>query len=164
MSNQDIFDQFREQADQLRETPSADTWSRIEHRLQADRPKIERTRVRHIRRQAPAPLSIAAGIALLIGLSVVFLWTSEQSATPAAIVAQATPLEWEELILTPTETSPTEVVEIAATLDRPAITKPIEEGRASQRLVAKNEVRSNGEINHSQQDSARRKQEERMGR
>ncbi|MEL7222750.1 MAG: hypothetical protein AAGJ93_15620 [Bacteroidota bacterium] len=161
MSNKDIFEQIKSEAQNIRETPSPEAWSRIEQRLQADRPSIERGRVRTLK-QGFQPMSIAAGLALLLGLSVVFMWMTDQQQTSDPI-AQASTLEWEELALTPTATQSTEPIAIAANNPQPIARKPIAEGSPNQKLIAKHDVRPSGTIYNSQADSARNA-ERRMSR
>jgi hypothetical protein len=157
MSNKDIFDHFKEEADKIRETPSPEAWSRIEQRLQASRPSIQRTRIRTMGSRLH-PMSLAAGIALLLGLSVVFMWmTDQQKATTP--IAQADTLEWEELSLTPPTSNSTEVIAIATSHPQPVARKPIAEGNSNQRLIAKQEVRMPSNSYNSQADSSRNVEE-----
>lgn len=135
MAKKDIFDLFKEKSEQLEQEPSPQAWARIERRIPASRPAVKRARVR----QMPQPLSIAAGLALLLGLSVVFMWLSDQG-TPSALAQQNVQYELEELSLVVDDES-INMVEKAQTHFPTSPSKPIVEGRASQRLVAKNDLR-----------------------
>lgn len=134
MAKKDIFDLFREKSDELEQKPSAQAWARIESKMAAKRPSMVRpTRVRKL----PQPLGIAAALALLLGLSVVFMWLSEQN-HQGVLAHQQLPLELEELQIIVDDQSSSAVEKTPAHLDI-IPTKPIIEGNSSQKLVAKQE-------------------------
>jgi hypothetical protein len=157
MSKLDIFDHFKEEADKIREMPSPEAWSRIEQRLQASRPSIQRARIKTMGPRLH-PMSLAAGIALILGFAVIFMWMSDQQHALAPI-AQTDTLEWEELSLTPTSSNATEVIAIATSHPQPLVVNPIDEGTSNQRLVAKKEVYMPSGNKHNQLDSARNVEE-----
>jgi hypothetical protein len=142
MAKKDIFDLFREKSEELEQMPSPQAWARIESRMAAKRPSVSRpSRVR----QLPRPLGIAAALALLLGLSVVFMWLSEQGQT-GVLAHQQIPLELEELQIIVDDQSTSGVENAPSHLDiTPA--KPIVEGTASQKLVAKKESFREGGAN-----------------
>lgn len=137
MAKKDLFDLFREKATELEQEPTPQAWSRIERRIQSGRPTVRRTQVRRL----PSPLGIAAGLALVMGLSVVFLWLAETEKNQQAILAQSDrPLQVEELVLNTIDDEVREVVDIAQANPLPVPNKPIVEGKSTQRLIAKNEA------------------------
>ena len=162
MENQDnFFNEFREQANQLREQPSTDAWRRIEQRMQKPSTKL---RVESRRRAIPRLMGMAASLALLIGLSAMLFWLGKMDSQKPAPMAQAMPVtEWEELPATLTD-GPKEVVQIAVKHPRPNVANPIVEGRPEQRLVARQEVAQPQRPQPSQTDSMPKERTERMGR
>ena len=160
MAKKDIFDLFREKSDELEQIPSAEAWARIESRMAAKRPGTVRSaRVRKL----PHPLGIAAALALLLGLSVVFMWLSEQGQT-GVLAHQQMPLELEELQIIVEDKTSNTLENAPSHLDiTPA--KPIEEGNASQKLVAKKEsFREGGSSPVSRPDSVENENRQRTGR
>jgi len=162
MAKKDIFDIFREKAAELEQEPTPQAWSRIERRIQSARPTVRRTPMRRL----PRPLGIAAGLALLMGLSVVFLWLADAEQRQAVALAQHEgPLEVEELVIASADDEVVEVVEIAQAHPLPKSAKPIIEGQATQRLVAKNESRApRMQVTPSPSDSTFGESEQRTGR
>ncbi len=162
MAKKDIFDLFREKASDLEQEPTPQAWSRIERRIQSSRPSVRRTPVRRL----PTPMGIAAGLALLMGLSVVFLWLAEAEKTTPTYAQEKLKLEVEELILTPVKDNVAAIVEIAKANPLPKPVKPIVEGNANQRLIAKNELAPTPlEITPSRSDSSTTNEvQERTGR
>lgn len=162
MGKEEFFDQFRKKAEELEQEPSPQAWSRIERRIQSNRPSIRRTPVRRL----PRPMGIAAGLALLMGLSVVFLWLADaEQHQVEALAMQELPLEVEELVINTTDDEVAEVVEIAQANPQPKPVKPIIEGEPTQRLVAKNELSPNPiQITPSPSDSTFGEAEQRTGR
>jgi hypothetical protein len=135
MAKKDVFDLFKEQSEKLECPPTPQAWGRIERRIQSSRPVAQRSRMRSL----PRPLGIAAGLALLLGLSVVFMWLTEQKvagplaqSTESSFVLEERPLALEE--------SAVSDVELLHTHVKITPQKPIVEGTSTQRLVAKNEV------------------------
>lgn len=161
MAKKDIFDLFREKASELEQEPTPQAWARIERRIQSNRPTVRRAQVRRL----PSPIGIAAGLALLMGLSVVFMWLAEAEQQPDVLAQADVALEIEELVLTSAEDEVVELVEIATANPQPRPVKPIIEGNANQRLVAKNDaVLTPIEITPSRIDTADGEREERTGR
>lgn len=162
MGKEDFFDLFRKKAEELEQEPSPQAWSRIERRIQSTRPSVRRATVRRL----PRPMGIAAGLALLMGLSVVFLWLADAETQQADVLAmQEMPLEIEELVINTADDEVTEVVELAQAHPQPKPVKPIVEGQASQRLVAKNEAPLRPiQISPSRSDSTAGEAEQRTGR
>ncbi|MEL7250066.1 MAG: hypothetical protein AAFO03_16675 [Bacteroidota bacterium] len=163
MAKKDIFDLFREKASELEQEPTPQAWSRIERRLQANRPSIRRTPVRRL----PSPMGIAAGLALLMGLSVVFMWLAEAEQQTPVLAQEQLQFEVEELVLkTAKDDEVAALVEIAQANPLPKPVKPIVEGNANQRLVAKTEHAAQPiEITPSRIDTNTNDQaEERAGR
>lgn len=160
MAKKDIFDLFREKSEVLEQVPSSQAWARIESRIAAKRPRVERSaRIRTI----PRPLGIAAALALLLGLSVVFMWLSEQGQT-GVLAQQQMPLELEELQIIVDDRSTSGVENAPSHIDiTPA--KPIVEGTASQKLVAKKEsFREGGPSPASRPDSIENENRQRTSR
>lgn len=160
MAKKDIFDLLKEQSEQLEQSPTPQAWARIERKIASQRPVVKRARVR----QLPQPLSIAAGLALLLGLSVVFMWLSDQSQTNA-LAQQGVHFELEELSLTIDDQN-IKVVEKVHIHTIATPSKPIVEGRATQRLVAKNEVRTEAPTYRegTSSDTTGNEREQRTGR
>ncbi len=160
MAKKDIFDLFREKSDDLEQMPSSQAWARIESKIAAKRPNVSRpARVR----QLPRVLGIAAGLALLLGLSVVFMWLSEQDQT-GVLAHQQMPLELEELQIIVDDRSTNAVEKAPAHLDITPV-KPIVEGTASQKLVAKKENSGEGGSSPvSRPDSIENENRQRTGR
>lgn len=161
MAKKDIFDLFREKASELEQEPTPQAWARIERRIQTNRPTVRRAQVRRL----PTPMGIAASLALLIGLSVVFMWLAEAEKQTQVLAQEVLPLEVEELELTPVEDEVVELVEIATANPQPKPVKPIIEGNANQRLVAKNEATlAPIEVSPTRIDTTTGEREERTGR
>lgn len=160
MAKKDIFDLFREKSDELEQLPSSQAWARIESRIAAKRPGVVRTaRVRKL----PQPLGIAAALALLLGLSVVFMWLSEQGQT-GVLAHQQMPLELEELQIIVEDKTSNTIESAPSHLDITPV-KPIEEGNASQKLVAKKEAFQEGGFSpRSRPDSVENEHTQRNGR
>ena len=161
MAKKDIFDLFREKSDELEQLPSSQAWARIESRMATKRPSVARTaRIRKM----PQPLGIAAALALLLGLSVVFMWLSEQGQT-SVLAHQQMPLEMEELQIIVEDPSSSAIEKAPTHLDITTPTKPIVEGNASQKLVAKKEAfQDGGSSPVSQPDSVENENRQRTGR
>jgi len=161
MSDKEFFDRFRQDAATIEQTPTPPTWSRIERRIQPQRPATRWA----ASRQLPRPLAIAAALALVLGLTVVFLWLSDQQ-NGTGLAQTRGPLKMEELTIEPiaaSTTTPARTIAVAQKLLTPA--KPINEGNASQRLVAKNEVRTDGQKTTTPRtDSTRQEREDRTGK
>lgn len=160
MAKKDIFDLFREKSDELEQLPSSQAWARIEGRIASKRPTGRPPRRV---RQLPRPLGIAAGLALLLGLSVVFMWLSDQN--QAGVLAhQQMPLELEELQIIIDDQSSSAIEKAPSHLDiTPA--KPIVEGTSNQRLVAKKEsFRDGGSSPVPHPDSTENENNRRTGR
>lgn len=160
MAKKDIFDLFREKSDELEQLPSPEAWARIEGRIASKRPTVAHPRgVRQLAR----PLSIAAGLALLLGLSVVFMWLSEQG-QPSVLAHQQMPLELEELQIIVDDQLSSTIEKTPSHLDiTPA--KPIVEGTANQKLVAKKEsFRNGGSSPVPRPDSTESENDRRTGR
>lgn len=162
MAKKDIFDLFREKSSELEQEPTPQAWNRIERRIQANRPKVRRARVRRL----PSAFGIAAGLALVMGLSVVFIWLAEADQNQQQFLAQNEgPLQVEELVLSPVDDEVKEVVEIARANPQPTLSKPIVEGKSSQRLIAKNEANiAPIPMSPTRSDSTLGEMEERTGR
>lgn len=161
MGKEDFFDLFKKKAEELEQEPSPQAWSRIERRIQSTRPSIRRTPVRRL----PRPMGIAAGLALLMGLSVVFLWLADAESQQPTLAMEELQIEVEELVLNTTDDEVTGVVELAQANPLPKPVKPIIEGEPSQRLVAKNEaVMQPIQISPSRSDSTYGEPEQRTGR
>ena len=161
MAKKDIFDLFREKSDELEQIPSSQAWARIEGRIAAKRPRIERSASV---RKLPHPLGIAAALALLLGLSVVFMWLSEQGQT-GVLAHQQMPLEMEELQIIVEDSSSSAIEKAPTHLDITTPTKPIVEGNASQKLVAKKEAfQDGGSSPVSRPDSVDNENRQRTGR
>lgn len=145
----DITDLFRDNAHKLNQKPSEVSWERIQQRL-ADSPtqvsggsgnKFVTKRPFARRRWlsgGPAPMNIAAALALVLGLSVVFMWlVDKQDRAYQRAVAEARPaLQVEELDLT-TSQETTLLLDVAVAQQQIKPRKPINEGKPEQKLIAK---------------------------
>ncbi|MEM1215431.1 MAG: hypothetical protein AAGJ82_07095 [Bacteroidota bacterium] len=163
MENKDqFFEQFRQQAEQLRQSPRPEAWQRIEQRMQPKRSQLRSVRSRL--GVSPRVFSMAASLALLIGLSTILFWLGKtDSASPGPLAAAQTVTEWEELpSLESTADTPREVVQIAVRYPRPKVAQPIVEGRPDQRLVARNATTPRRVPTDS--DSTQQRKEGRMSR
>jgi hypothetical protein len=149
MAKKDVFDLFREKSEELEQTPSSQAWARIESKMAAKRPSVGRSaRIRKM----PQPLGIAAALALLLGLSVVFMWLSDQGPT-GVLAHQQMPLEMEELQIIVDDRASSTIENAPSHLDMTP-DNPIIEGNASQKLVTKKEsFRDGGSSPVSRPDS-----------
>lgn len=153
--SKDIFDLFRDNEDKLNQAPSPKTWSRIERRIQAPTPIAKRRKMRSV----PPPLSIAAALALVIGLMVAFMWVLEKETNQAIILAHG-PLEMEDLVISSNHSEVEQQIK-AVQYEYVKPLKPIREGRPEQKLIATTEKTSTPAPSNTHIDSIR---EERMGR
>lgn len=159
MKNKDLFDLFRDNEHKLAQQPSLQVWSRIEQRIPAasPRPSAHRLHVRHVVRV----VTVAASIALVLGLAVSYLWVTDTSAdTVAALQGNVVPLE--ELTLLPAPEAVPAVSVVPATRQRPA--RPIREGVAGQRLIVKTEAAPPPATPHPAHDTAQQERPQRVGR
>ncbi|RME94430.1 MAG: hypothetical protein D6772_14650 [Bacteroidetes bacterium] len=142
MAKQDkITELFRANAHKLEQKPSEATWARLQHRLQqqeghstegrgSQRPQGLRVRL--------SSLHIAAGLALLIGLSAAFLWVlNEQDRQYQQALASAEhKLEIEDLAIE-SKAAPSPIVKPNLQQAYRPAQKTIEEGTPEQKLVAR---------------------------
>ncbi|MEZ4988217.1 MAG: hypothetical protein R2795_24845 [Saprospiraceae bacterium] len=155
MAQKDIFDLFRESADALNTPPSAPTWGRIERRLQGKRPSVRRASVHRL----PPMAAVAAAFALLIGAVVVFSWVGNRPTATQNSMAVSTPIVVEDLAITLGGTDAMAIAEIAISHPQPAPTKPIQEGKAGQKLMARSEQPSFRTAPTPRHDSTRQRHE-----
>jgi hypothetical protein len=132
-----ITELFRQNAHKLEQMPDETSWQRIQDGL-AKKSPTSSSPGSTVRKLRLLPLRIAAGLALLIGLSALFLWAlNEQDRHYQQAVANSKrPLQIEELPLAE-ETLPSPIVQksVEGTYQPPQ--KVIEEGRAEQKLIAR---------------------------
>ncbi len=135
MGKKDIFDLFRDNEHRLHEAPSPQNWGRLEKRLEARRAAQVRQRYVYFRQ----PLGMVAGLALVMGLAVVFLWLANSSSPNTQVAILGHPVNLEELDnAAPSTSADWEVAGLV--VERPAsLEQSIAEGsRPQQTLMVKN--------------------------
>lgn len=130
----DIFDLFKDNEHKLNESPSPQTWDRIQNRMNTPRAIQSKRKTRHI---AP-PLGIAATLALILSIMVAFIWMVDKDKHQRAIAQASYELDIQELKIDyPTVNTQRKASQIAIQNKQSKPLKPINEGSAHQKLVAK---------------------------
>lgn len=153
MGKNNIFDLFRDNQDRLNEAPSPQTWNRIEKRLEARRAAQTRRRFVYFRQ----PMGMVAGLALLMGLAVAFMWLANPGPGNEQIAALGQPTNLEDLDLNSSTAVPDwEIAEIAVKTPVQQQKTITEGSRPQQQLVVRNTPRpANTTPSNMQNDSAR---------
>ncbi|MEO1518288.1 MAG: hypothetical protein AAFV95_24940 [Bacteroidota bacterium] len=135
----DLSDLFRENEHKLHEAPPANSWKRLESRLDARRNRSQRPVVRMYR--------LAAAIAaLFVLLTAIGLWLPSTQKTDLA-VAEQVPQSWEYLSQDVDENQQMYRIVQISQRHHQQLDDPIREGRASQRFRLQHAVSE--KLNHT---------------
>lgn len=146
--SKDIFDLFKDNEHKLNQEPSPKAWSRIERRIQGPKP-IARRRKMHT---SSSFLSIAASLALVIGLISVISIMVGNKKQERAIAMNYEPFVIEALDVSTADVEIEKHTRQTQQQDLKPL-KPINEGRAEQKLVAKSQPVQSNTAPHSYIDS-----------